>query len=100
MVIISKKKLYVTRFVMWGGLVVAAVGIIVSFVSSSSTMASIVLLAAGLCVSLLGAFCLRRMFRCPNCKKSMLPDDSGIDFRNTQCPKRCPNCGLEIQMKE
>lgn len=100
MLIISKKKLYLTRGLMWGGLAIAALGIIISLVLSSYTDLSIILLAAGLCISLLGALVMRRLFRCPNCKRNVLSNDSGIDIRSEKCPTSCPHCGMKIQIEE
>ena len=100
MLIISKKKLYLARFLMWGGIGVVALGVIISLFWSSPTDPSLILIAGGLCVSLLGAFWLRMMFRCPNCKKSMLPDSSGIDVHTDKCPKCCPHCGTKVEIKD
>lgn len=101
MLIISKKKLYMTRFLMWGGIGLAVVGAVIFYISSDVFgTASIVLLAAGLVISLLGAACMKRLFRCPNCKKNVLPPDSGVDFRNSNCPEHCPHCGAKIQVEK
>lgn len=101
MLIISRTKLYMTRFLMWGGIAVAVVGAVIFYISSDSFgTASIVLLAAGLVISLLGAACMKRLFRCPNCKKTVLPNDSGIDFRTANCPDHCPHCGMKIQLEK
>lgn len=100
MLIVSKKKLYATRFLMWGGLVVVALGAILSYASVSSSDISFALIAVGFCVSLLGAVMMRRLFRCPNCKKNVLPENSGIDIRTEKCPERCPHCGAKIQVEK
>lgn len=101
MLIISKKKLLLTRCVMWGGIVLAAVGAVLFYISSDSFgTASIVLLAAGLVISLFGASCMKRLFRCPNCRKNVLSTDSGVDFHTEKCPACCPHCGTKIQIKE
>lgn len=101
MLIISKKKLLVIRFLMWGGIVLAALGAILFYISSDSFGdASIVLLAGGLVISLIGATCMRRLFRCPSCGKSVLNDNSGVDFHTSKCPDRCPHCGAEVRVEE
>lgn len=99
MLVISKKKLYLTRFLMWGGIVVVALGVIVSVALSSGSTLSLVLIAGGFCVSLLGALCMKRLFRCPNCKKNVLPDNSGVDIHTEKCPTRCPHCGAKVQLE-
>jgi hypothetical protein len=99
MLILSKKKLYLARGFMWGGAAAAIVGILLSWLGPDSTLWDIVLLAAGLCVSISGAIALRRLFRCPNCKSSVLPDDSGIDLHTYNCPDHCPHCGAKIRME-
>lgn len=98
MLVISKKKLYLTRFLMWGGIVVVALGALISFATSSSVF-TLVLIAAGFFVSLFGAVCMKRLFRCPNCKKNVLPDGSGVDIHTEKCPDRCPYCGTEVRME-
>lgn len=99
MLTLSKKKLYLARVFMWGGAAVAIVGILLSWFGPDSTILDVILLAAGLCVSFLGAFALRRCFRCPNCKNSVLPDDSGIDLHTYNCPDHCPHCGARIRLE-
>lgn len=99
MLIISKKKLYVTRFLMWGGVGAACLGILISFVAPSYTDLNLILLAAGLGVSLIGALAMRRLFRCPNCKRNVLPNDSGVDLRTEKCPEACPHCGTKIRIE-
>lgn len=101
MLVISKKKLLFTRCLMWGGLVLAALGAVLFYLSSDAFgIASIVLLAGGLVLSLAGAAWMKRLFRCPNCRKNVLGNDSGVDLRTSRCPSRCPYCGAEIQIKE
>lgn len=86
---------------MWGGIGLAALGAILFYVSSDSFgTASIILLGGGLVISLAGAACMKRLFRCPSCGKSVLNDDSGIDFRTSKCPDRCPHCGAKVQIEE
>lgn len=99
MLIVSKKKITLTRIIMWGGLVLAAVGAVMTYMEETG-MECVALLAAGLVISLLGATAMKRLFRCPNCKKSVLTDDSKIDLRNTNCPTRCPYCGTPVQLEE
>lgn len=99
MLIVSKKKLFFTRFLMWGGIVVVALGALISFASSSSSVFSLILIAAGFFVSLFGAVCMKRLFRCPNCRKNVLPDGSGVDIRTEKCPARCPHCGAEVRVE-
>lgn len=101
MLIVSKKKLLATRVIMWGGIVLAALGAILFYISSEDFgMASIALLAGGLIVSIVGASCMKRLFRCPSCGKSVLGTDSGVDLRTSNCPKRCPNCGASVRLEE
>lgn len=101
MLIISKKKLLLTRCLMWGGIGLAALGAILFYISSDSFgTASIVLLAGGLIISLLGATCMKRLFRCPNCGKSVLGSDSGVDLHTSNCPNHCPHCGVKIRLEE
>ncbi|MGM9607495.1 MAG: hypothetical protein ACI3XJ_08345 [Oscillospiraceae bacterium] len=101
MLIVSKKKLLATRIIMWGGIGLAALGAILFYISSDTFgTASIALLAGGLIVSLLGATCMKRLFRCPNCRKSVLGSDSGVDLRTSNCPSRCPHCGAEVRVEE
>ena len=99
MLIISKKKLYVTRGLMWGGVCIAGLGILVSFAVPSDTDLNLILLAVGLGVSLIGAFAMRRLFRCPNCKRNVLPNESGVDLRTEKCPEACPHCGTKIRIE-
>lgn len=99
MLIISKKKLYLTRFLMWGGIAVVALGVVVSVAASSHSDLSLALIAGGFCVSLLGAVWMKRLFRCPNCRKNVLPDGSGVDIHTEKCPARCPHCGAEVRVE-
>lgn len=101
MLIISKKKLLLTRFLMWGGIVLAALGAVIFYISSKAFVnASLILLAGGLIISLLGATCMKRLFRCPSCGKSVLGDNSGVDLRTSKCPDRCPHCGAKVRLEE
>lgn len=101
MLIISKKKLLLNRFIMWGGIALAAVGAVAFYISSDIFgIASIVLLAAGLVISLLGATLMKRLFRCPNCKQNVLSSDSGVEFRTKNCPQCCPNCGTKVRIED
>lgn len=101
MLIVSQKKLQVLRVFMWGGLVLAAVGAVFTYVADGYYIdASLTLLIAGICISLIGAIIMKRMFRCPNCKKSVLGTDSGVDFRTSNCPACCPHCGTGIQIQK
>ncbi|MGN1004172.1 MAG: hypothetical protein ACI4O5_04980 [Oscillospiraceae bacterium] len=101
MLIISKRKLLLIRIIMWGGIGLAALGAILFYISSDSFgWASIVLLAGGLVITLLGAACMNHLFRCPNCRKSVLGSDSGVDLRTSNCPDHCPHCGAKVQLKE
>lgn len=99
MLIVSKKKILLCRVAMWGGIALAAVGAVMTYMESTG-MECVVLLAAGLVISLLGAAVLARMFRCPNCKKYVLSSDNKLDLRSTDCPERCPHCGTPVQMKD
>lgn len=99
MLIVSKKKILLARIVMWGGIVLAALGAIITY-SGDSGMESIILLAAGLVISLLGSVFMNRLFRCPNCKKSVLTGDVKMDLRSTNCPHSCPTCGTPVQLKD
>lgn len=101
MLIVSKKKLLAARVVMWGGIGLAALGAILFYISSDSFgSASIALLGGGLVISLLGAACMKRLFRCPSCRKSILGTDSGVDLRTSNCPTRCPHCGAEVRLEK
>lgn len=101
MLIVSKKLLILTRILMWGGLALAAVGTVFFYVSTEAFLnLSIALLAGGIVVSLLSSFCMRRLFRCPNCKKNVLGNQSSIDLRNSNCPDRCPHCGADVRLED
>ncbi len=101
MLIISGKKLLAARVVMWGGIGLAALGAVLFYISSDSFgTASIALLGGGLVISLLGAVCMKRLFRCPSCGKNVLGSGSGVDLRTSNCPSRCPHCGAEVQVKK
>ena len=101
MLIISKNKLLLTRIIMWGGIVLAALGAILFYISSDTYgTASIVLLGGGLVVSLLGATCMKRLFRCPSCGKSVLGSDSGVDLHTSNCPDHCPHCGAKVRLED
>lgn len=99
MLIVSKKKLYLGRIFMWGGLALAAVGAVMGYMESTG-MECIILIAGGLVISLLGSAFMSRMFRCPNCKKSVLSSDVKIDLRTSDCPKSCPHCGTPVQLQD
>ena len=100
MLIVSKKKLQALRVFMWGGLALAAVGAVLTYISESYVDASLALLIAGIAISLLGAFLMKRLFRCPTCGKNVLGSDSGVDYRTSNCPSRCPNCGAPVQLQD
>lgn len=99
MLIVSKKKILLGRIIMWGGLVLAAVGAVMTYMESTGTEC-VVLIAAGLIISLLGSTFMSRMFRCPSCKKNVLSSDVKIDLRSTNCPKSCPHCGTPVQLQD
>ncbi len=99
MLIISKKKLLATRVLMWGGIGLAALGAILFYISSDTFgSASVALLGGGLVVSLLGATCMKRLFRCPSCGKNVLGNESGVDLHTSSCPDRCPYCGAQVRL--
>lgn len=99
MLIVSKKKILLARIFMWGGIALAAVGAVMTYMDSTG-MECVVLIAAGLIISLLASTFMSRMFRCPNCKKNVLSSDVKIDLRSTNCPKSCPNCGTPVQLQD
>lgn len=99
MLIVSRKKVLLTRIIMWGGIAMAAVGAIVTYTDDAG-MESIFLLAAGLIISLLASAFMNFLFRCPNCKKSVLTSDAKMDLRSTNCPNSCPSCGAPVQLKD
>ena len=95
---ISKKKIYACRIIMWGGLVLAAAGAVCYYVGSHLIDWSILLLGGGLVISFIGGVFLKRQFRCPNCKASILAADASIDLRMTNIPKSCPNCQTQVEL--
>lgn len=99
MLIVSKKKILLARIFMWGGIALAAVGAVMTYMDSTG-MECIILIAAGLVISLLGSVFMGRMFRCPGCKKNVLSSDVKIDLRTTDCPRSCPHCGTPVQLED
>ncbi len=99
MLIVSKKKILLARIFMWGGIALAAVGAVMTYIESTG-MECVFLIGAGLIISLLASTFMSRMFRCPNCKKNILSSDVKIDLRSTDCPKSCPHCGTPVQLQD
>ena len=99
MLIVSKKKILLARILMWGGIAVVAVGAVMTYMESTG-IECVALIAAGMIISLLGSVFMSRMFRCPNCKKTVLSSDVKIDLRSTDCPKSCPHCGTPVQLED
>lgn len=99
MLIVSKKKILLARIFMWGGIALAAVGAVMTYMESTG-MECVVLIAAGLVISLLASTFMSRMFRCPSCKKTVLSSDVKIDLRSTNCPTSCPHCGTPVKLEE
>lgn len=99
MLIVSKKKILLARIFMWGGIALAAVGAVMTYMESTG-IECVVLIAAGLVISLLASTFMSRMFRCPGCKKTVLSSDVKMDLRSTNCPKSCPHCGTPVQLEE
>ena len=99
MMIVSKIKVILCRCIMWGGIGLAVLGAILFYVGEPFGMVCIYLLGGGLVLSLLGATVMRALFRCPNCRKNVLGEESGVDLRSSKCPDRCPHCGTGIQLK-
>lgn len=101
MLTVSRKKILLCRIIMWGGLALAAVGAVFFYISSELYIdLSLALLGGGFVISILGGVAMRRLFRCPNCKKTVLNSDNKIDLRSTNCPDRCPNCGAPVQLTD
>lgn len=97
---ISKKTVYVFRVIMWGGLVLAAIGALLYYAEPNMINISLILLGGGLILSLVGAALMRRLFRCPHCKTNVLGDDSSIDLRMTKVPSSCPRCGSKVELTD
>lgn len=102
MLTISKRKLLAIRVIMLVGIVIAAVGILLSFGGTDNPHLDlcIVLLGVGLFISIFGSFLMRRLFRCPHCKKTVLEDGSGIEFNNKNFPHQCPHCHISVRLEE
>ncbi len=99
MLSVSKRKITACRILMWGGIALVVVGVILSYIFSKAYIdLSLPLLGGGLVITLLGSFLMQQLFRCPNCKKSVLSSEHKIDLRNTDCPTHCPNCGTSVQL--
>lgn len=100
MLTVSKKPILFFRVLMWGGLVLVGIGAIFYYISSETYIDIILpLTVGGFAISIIGSLLMRRLFRCPNCKKSVLGTDSGIDKRTSNCPDHCPHCGAPVQVK-
>ena len=95
---VSKKQIIAFRFVMWGGLALAVAGAVVFYALPSHIDWSIILLAAGLVISFIGASLLKHLFRCPNCKTNVLDSNSSVDLRMTNIPKSCPKCHTQVEL--
>jgi len=100
MLIVSKRKMQALRILMWGGLALAVIGGLLMYISESYVDISLIALIAGLCISLLGASLMKRLFRCPACRKNVLGSNSGVDYRSSNCPERCPHCGAPVQLQD
>lgn len=94
---VSKAKVIFFRVLMWGGIGLAAIGTLFYYADETLIDGSLALLAGGLLISFVGGCCLRRLFRCPNCKTNVLGKESSIDLRSSACPKECPNCQTPIE---
>lgn len=99
MLTVSRKKILICRIIMWGGIALAAVGAVMAYMESTG-MECVALIGGGLVISLLGSTLMRRLFRCPNCKKSVLSSDNKLDLRSTDCPTHCPHCGTPVQLED
>lgn len=90
MLIVSKVKLLIARFLFWGGLVVAVVGGTASFYA----------LIGGLAVGFLGAMLLDKIYSCPNCGFKLLRGGSRMDSLKEDVPTSCPNCRTAITVQK
>lgn len=97
---VSKKSIFACRALMWGGIGIVAAGAIVYYAFPEYIDLCLILLGGGLVVSVLGGVIMRRLFRCPECKRNVLGNSSSIDLRSTEVPKACPNCGLPVQITD
>lgn len=97
---VSKKKIMMTRVLLWGGVALMVVGIVLSYISDNSLSTSLYLLLGGLLISFLGAFLLKRLFRCPHCKVNVLGENSNVDLKMDNVPQFCPKCGARVQIVE
>ncbi len=95
---VSKAKIIAFRFIMWGGIALAAVGAVIFYVLPDSAGLSIILLAGGIAVSFVGASLMKHLFRCPNCKTNVLDSNSSIDLRMTNMPRECPRCRTQVEL--
>ncbi len=95
---VSKIKIIAFRFVMWGGIALAAIGAIVFYAFPDNVDLSIILLAAGIVISFIGASFMKHLFRCPNCKTNVLDSNSSIDLRMSNMPRECPRCHTQVEL--
>ncbi len=99
MLSVSKKKIIACRILMWGGIALIVAGAIFYYISTDLYIdISLILLFSGFIITLLGSFLMQQLFRCPNCKKTVLSSEHKVDLRSTNCPTQCPNCGTPIQL--
>lgn len=99
MLVVSKKKILLFRIIMWVGVAIAVIGAIFYYATSESFIDIYLgMLAGGLLITVVGSGLMQRMFRCPNCKKTVLTGDTKIDLRTSNCPTHCSNCGTPVQL--
>lgn len=95
---VSRRNIIFTRCILWGGIALAVIGAVICYAFPDHLDWSLALLGGGLLISLLGAFLLKRLFRCPKCKKNVLPSDSSVDTKMDNIPRFCPYCNTPVEL--
>lgn len=89
MLTISRKALSACHVLMWGGLALAALGVVLLVLRVPY---SVLLAVAGILLAGAGVFGLDRLYRCPHCGKKLLDDKEGRRGLMEKCPEHCPHC--------
>ena len=94
--VIPKGKLYLTRALVWCGVVVMIGGLISS---QWIGKACVFIILAGGIVFTVGAYIKHELFRCPKCgEKVLMTFFATFSVLFERCPEYCPKCSTKLDV--